>query len=196
MHLSIAYFPTTEYFAMLARYSVVYMEAQENYCKQSYRNRCTILSANGPLDLSFPIVHDGAKLITDIKVDYRTDWVRQTEYAIDSAYYSSPFFEYYRDELFAILDSHPATLWELDMQIIGFFCRKIGIRPEIRLTESFALEQPEDFRFSIHPKKQRVLDIRPYWQVFREKFGFVPGMSVMDLLFNEGPESLCYLIDN
>mgnify|MGYP003291590966 CR=1 FL=1 len=269
MLLTTAYFPPIEYFSILARYSVVYLEAHEKYRKQSWRNRCRILTANGPMDLNFPIVHDGASMIKDIRVDWSTPWLHKTEYAIDSAYYSSPFFEYYRDELFGILDSHPETLWDLNLGIIDFFCRKIGICPQIRETAeyvapggtvtvagsprresevpsdptiplrsmvpplpcrgrhvpyegsqpllSFAqgsaagrlpggvtgVEPPsksangvadmEDRRYSIHPKLASGYVAEPYWQVFREKFGFVDGLSIMDLLFNEGPESLCYL---
>ncbi|MCQ2187576.1 MAG: WbqC family protein [Bacteroidales bacterium] len=241
MLLTTAYFPPIEYFSILAKYSVVYLEAHEKYQKQSWRNRCRILTANGPMDLNFPIVHDGATLIKDIKVDWSTPWLHKTEYAIDSAYYSSPFFEYYRDELFAILDSHPETLWELNLGIIGFFCRKIGICPQILETESFlapaaATAEPlqhgprvdtvsqgslplfarrsaaerlpggvmgaepssnarcvEDQRYSIHPKMASDYVAKPYWQVFKERFGFVGNLSIMDLLFNEGPESLCYL---
>lgn len=199
--LTTAYFPPVEYFAQLARYSVVYLEACEKYQKQSWRNRCRILTANGPMDLNFPIVHDGSTMIKDIKVDWSTPWLHKTEYAIDSAYYSSPFFEYYRDELFAILDSRPATLWEMNLRIIDFFCQKIGIKPEIRETEWYEAPagacsrgESEDRRYTIHPKMASDYVARPYWQVFREKFGFVGGLSVMDLLFNEGPESLGYLL--
>lgn len=202
MLLTTAYFPPVEYFSILARYSVVYLEAHEKYRKQSWRNRCRILTANGPMDLNFPIVHDGSSLIRDMKVDWSTPWLHKTEYAIDSAYYSSPFFEYYRDELFGILDAKPETLWEMNLGIIGFFCRKIGINPEIRETGSFVVpaaacsrgeSEQQDRRYSIHPKMASDYVATPYWQVFRDKFGFVGGLSVMDLLFNEGPESLCYL---
>lgn len=195
MLLSTAYFPPIEYFALLAGYSVpFYLEAHENYVKQTYRNRCRILTANGVEDLRVPVVHGGSRLITDIKVDYSTPWLRRTEYAIDSAYYSSPFFEYYRDALFSILDSGIETLWELNRRITDFFCAKIGLAPDFRLTEDFMpLGVAEDYRFSIAPKVPSDYRPKEYYQVFREKFGFVGGLSVMDLLFNEGPESLCYL---
>ena len=83
MLLSTAYFPPIEYFALMAKCSIVYMEGCESYAKQSYRNRCRILTANGVEDLRVPIVHGPSKLITDICVDYKTPWVRQSEYAIE-----------------------------------------------------------------------------------------------------------------
>ena len=188
MLLSTAYFPPIEYFAVLAKYSVC-IDPCENYTKQTYRNRCRILTSNGPEDLRVPIVHDGRRLITDVRVDYSGDWLRRTKYAIDTAYYSSPFFEYYRDELFALLDSRPETLWELNSALTDFFCRKIGIVPSYCSRD----EAGEDLRDVIHPKKAPYLPTREYWQVFREKFGFIGNLSVMDLLFNEGPESICIL---
>ncbi|MCR5518796.1 MAG: WbqC family protein [Bacteroidales bacterium] len=217
MLLTTAYFPPIEYFAILAKYSSVYMEACENYQKQSYRNRCRILTANGVEALNVPVVHEGGTFslpIKEIKLEYSTPWVLRTERAIESAYYSSPFFIYYKDELFEILDSHPATLWELNRRLIDFFCRKIGIAPTIKETTSFiaAVEgscssstvseehvpSAADLREVIHPKRPNTImrDLgleRPYWQVFRDKYGFVPGLSIMDLLFNEGPESICWL---
>lgn len=195
MLLSTAYFPPIEYFALLVGYSVpFYLEAHENYVKQTYRNRCRILTASGVEDLRVPVVHGESKLITDIKVDYSTPWLRRTEYAIDSAYYSSPFFEYYRDSLFAVLDSHPETLWELNRRITDYFCAKIGLAPDFRLTEDFApLGGEDDYRFSIAPKIQSAYTGKEYWQVFKDKFGFIPNLSIMDLLFNEGPEAICYL---
>lgn len=210
--LSTAYFPPIEYFAYLAKCSI-YIEAQENYEKQSYRNRCRILTGQGVEDLRVPIVHNGARKITEILVDYSTPWVRQTKYAIETAYSSSPFFEYYKDQLFAILDSHPETLWDLDLQLIRFFCAKIGINPDIRFTEEYicavSAESPDhstdslhplphesliDMRASIHPKRPLDYHGREYWQVFKDRFGFIPNLSIMDLLFNEGPESLGYLL--
>ena len=195
MILQIAYFPPVEYFAVLAKYSAVYLDCFEHYQKQSYRNRCRILTANGPMDLRFPIVHNGKRDITKVEVDYATPWVRQTEYAIESAYCSSPFFDYYKDELFAVLDSHPRTLWELDSELISFFCRKIGIIEPLPLSEEDARKAGASGQgvMDIHPKHPSDFVGKPYWQVFGDKFGFVGNLSVMDLLFNEGTESLFYL---
>ena len=211
MLLGIAYFPPVSYFALIAKGmvlspentipSIVYIEACENYQKQSWRNRCRILAADGPAYLNFPIVHEGSHElpITEIKVDYSTPWVLKTKRAIASAYESSAFFDYYKDDLFSILDSHPETLFELDMRIIRFFLDKTGIAADLRLTDTF---QPfsgvEDYREILHPKRPNTVlkDLgleKPYFQVFARKYGFTSDLSIMDLLFNEGPDSICYL---
>ena len=189
MLLTTAYFPPIEYFAAIAKCSVCIVDPTERYQKQSYRNRCTILTANGRMDLRFPIVHDGNYAIKDVRVDYKTPWVRQTEYAVETAYESSPFFLYYKDGIFEILDSHPATLWELNRSLTEFICSKIGLRAP--LFEGFPA--PGEKHQDIHPKHPSDYAAKPYWQVFRDRFGFVPGLSIMDLLFNEGPESICFL---
>ena len=227
----------------MAGYSSVYIDSGENYRKQTWRNRCRILTGSGPQDLCVPVVHSSGRAITEIQVEYTTPWVVKFERAVASAYDSSPFFEFYRDEFFAILDSHPATLWELNRLITEWICRKIGVAggalegnapcgsssfgltpPPLRGGPPDARESgvPEnlpifgvstrvarpsegvpstallDLRDAIHPKRPNTIlaDMslgRPYWQVFRERFGFTPGLSVLDLLFNEGPDSILWL---
>jgi len=213
--LTSAYCPPIEYFAAIAAGltlspdrvipSVVYLEACENYQKQSWRNRCTILSATGPLNLSFPIIHRGGSHnsipVSEVEIDYSVNWVLQHKRAIESSYGTSAFFEYYRDELFSILDARPALLFELNLSLLHFFLLKTGISADIRFTREFSLEVPEDMedlRFDITPKKandilRRLQLEKPYFQVFSQKYGFVSGLSVMDLLFNEGPDSISYL---
>ena len=216
MLLGIAYFPPVSYFALIAEGmvlgqepepAVVYIEACENYQKQSWRNRCRYYAADGPQYLNFPIVHEGTHElpIRDIRVDYSTPWIQKTERAIASAYDSSAYFEYYKDELFAILDSRPETLFDLDLQIIRFFLRKTGIAADIRLTEEYyepaggeAGTLGRDYRELLHPKRPDTVlkDLgleKPYFQVFARKYGFIPNLSIMDLLFNEGPDSILYL---
>jgi len=196
--LNIAYFPPIEYFAVLARYSSVYVEAHETYQKQSYRNRCRICTEGGVQDLNFPVKHVNGSFalpIKEILVDYSTPWLSKTKRCIDSAYHSSAFFDYYRDELYALLDRRPPTLWELDMSITKFFIEKTGLLTQLVETKEFS---PSDC-LDIHPKRPNTILSdwglkRPYYQVFSERFGFVEGLSVMDLLFNEGPSSTDYLL--
>lgn len=192
--------------------SVVYIEACENYQKQSYRNRCRFYGAEGVQTLSFPIIHkDGThkQPIADIEIDYSTPWLQQHQKAIVSAYRTSAYFEYYMDELFEIMDGRPARLLDLNMQLTGFFIEKTGIAVELRMTEDFSRDGSqttpdgstvicEDLRETIHPKRPDTIlrDYgleKPYFQVFSPKHGFQSNLSIMDLLFNEGPDSILYL---
>ena len=182
--------------------SVVYIEACENFQKQSYRNRCLFYGADGVQTLSFPIKHEGGthKIpITEIKIDYKKPWVEQHKRAIVSAYRTSAYFEYYQDDLFEILDRKYEKLFDLNMAIIRFFLEKTGIKVELRLTEDYAVKpEMEDLREIIHPKRPNTilsdLDLeKPYFQVFSRKYGFQSDLSIMDLLFNEGPDSIMFL---
>jgi len=192
--------------------SVVYIEACENYQKQSYRNRCRFYAADGVQALSYPIVHEGGthKLpISEIRIDWSTPWLQQHERAIISAYRTSAYFEYYQDELFAILESRPEKLLDLNMALLRFFIEKTGLAIDLRTTADFSrdgvLSSPdgaavvcEDLREAIHPKRPDTIleDLKlakPYFQVFASKHGFKSNLSIMDLLFNEGPDSIVYL---
>lgn len=230
--LSTAYFPPISYFAAIAQEmkglirkgddrksilpsplssSVVFIEACENYQKQSYRNRCHFYGADGVQTLSFPIVHDNGthkNLISEVRVDYSKPWVLQHKRAITSAYGTSAYFEYYQDELFAILDGQPEKLLDLNTSLLRFFLEKTGLKADIHLTDEFRLDGSatlhgeriicEDLREVIHPKRQNnilsQLELeKPYFQVFSPKHGFKSDLSIMDLLFNEGPDSILFL---
>ena len=222
--LTTAYFPPISYFAAIAEDmeglirtkgedrrsipssllspSTIYIEACENYQKQSYRNRCHFYAADGKQSLSFPIAHSEGThkhLISEVLIDYSKPWALQHKRAIISAYRTSAYFEYYQDELFAILDSKPERLLDLNTRLLEFFLDKIGIKAEIRMTENYSQNTDcEDLREVIHPKRpDNILEKlelnKPYFQVFAEKHGFIPNLSIMDLLFNEGPDSIIYL---
>lgn len=222
--LSTAYLPPIEYLAAIAtQYSfrpgeseteaaLVSIEACEHYQKQSWRNRCRILAGDGPQDLNIPVVHeDFGKPISQMRIDWGTDWLTRHKRAILSAYGTSPYFEYYRDELFGIMDRRPDVLLDFNTSILKFLLRKTGIEAEIKFTEEFCRpgttalapgqQTPSgtiDLRDAIHPKRRNTVlaDLgldRPYWQVFSDRFGFVPGLSSIDLLCNEGPDSILWL---
>ena len=213
--LETAFMPPVSYFAAIAEeFTLSYgrvvslvparlrLEACENYQKQSYRNRCRIYAAGGVESLTLPVVHEGGTSslpIREIRVDWSRDWLPRMERAIVSAYESSPYFEYYRDSLFDILESRPEKLFDLNIRLIHYFLGKIGISADIDFTTEY--ERPgetapdiRDLRGLIHPKRPSILKTeKPYWQVFAAKYGFRSDLSVMDLLFNEGPDSISYL---
>lgn len=213
--LETAFMPPVSYFAAIAEeFTLSYgrvvslvparlrLEACENYQKQSYRNRCRIYAAGGVESLTLPVVHEGGTSslpIREIRVDWSRDWLPRMERAIVSAYESSPYFEYYRDSLFDILESRPEKLFDLNIRLIHYFLGKIGISADIDFTTEY--ERPgetapgiRDLRGIIHPKRPSILQTeKPYWQVFAAKYGFKSDLSVMDLLFNEGPDSISYL---
>ena len=210
MLLSSAYFPPLSWLALAARDftlspdrilpSAVQLEACENYQKQSYRNRCYILAGDGVQMLQVPVKH-ASSAIRDVRVDYSTPWVTRTKRALDTAYETAAYYAYYRDDVFAVLDARPETLWELNLATIGLLLEKTGIACTLSPSSSFAApdSQPDDYRFAIHPKHpDSVLEMlrleRPYYQVFRDRMGgFVQRLSGLDLLFNEGPDSISWL---
>ena len=211
MLLSTAYFPPLAWFALLARDmtlspdtvspSTVYLEACENYQKQSYRNRCYILAGDGVQMLQVPVVHAESMRITEVRVDWSTPWLVRTQRSLDAAYYTSAYYEYYRDELFTRMEERPALLWDWNLSLVKFLLEKTGVACHLQPTAFFvapAEADPDDYRAAIHPKHpDPVLASlgleRPYYQVFADRFGFTPRLSALDLLFNEGPDSLLWL---
>ena len=177
--------------------SSVELEACENYVKQTYRNRCYILAGDGVQMLQVPVVHGPSQQIRDIKIDYSTPWVLKTKRALDTAYESSAFFEYYRDELFDILDSGEERLWDLNTQLTLWCVRKCHMSTAITSTATFAVPGTagaDDYRYCLAPKLPPILPQKPYYQVFADRMGgFTPRLSIIDLLFNEGPDALTYL---
>ena len=196
--------------------SVIYIEACENYQKQSYRNRCRFYAADGVQDLNIPVVHKGGthKLpISEIRIDWSKAWLQQHERAIISAYRTSAYFEYYMDEFFAIYAEKPEKLIDLNTSLLRFMLDKTGISAEIRFTSEFSRDgiifpapgdnptkeiHCTDLREVIHPKRPNSIlaDLgleKPYFQVFSQKHGFQSDLSAIDLLFNEGPDGLGFV---
>ena len=202
MLLSTAYFPPVQWFALAARNQQASLEACERYQKQTYRNRCYILGPQGIQMLQVPVVHGPSWEICSVRVDYSTPWVVRTQRALDTAYENAAYFEYYRDELFSLLECRPETLWEWNLSLIRWCLDRLHLPCQLTATTAFTAPSAasgEDYRYVITPKHpdsvwQDLGLARPYYQVFRDRMGgFTPGLSVLDLLFNEGPDSLAWL---
>lgn len=201
--LSTAYFAPIEYFAAIANADNLLIEGCEIYQKQSYRTRCSINGSNGVLVLTVPVLR-GAELshkqpIKDIAIDYSKPWVMQHKRAIEASYRNSPFFEYYVDDIFPILDREIESLFTLNMNLTLKMLELIGIDKSLNITTDYSKEfKGLDLREAIHPKRESTLltDLKlekPYYQVFTNKQGFISNLSILDLLFNEGPNTISFL---
>ena len=195
--LSTAYFAPILYYSVLIRGEQVIMERHENYNKQSYRNRCTIFSANGLLDLTVPVARTKEPKIpvTEVEIAYDMLWQKQHFKTIESAYRRSPFYEYYIDDLMTFFNGCHRYLYDFNMQIMRKVCSLIQISPHVQESDIFMKsgEEITDMRNSIHPKMNGKTDTPHYAQVFAGKWGFQPNLSILDLLFNMGPETKNYL---
>jgi len=196
--LSTAYFAPIQYYSKLVRYGQVVVERHENFCKQTYRNRCTIYTANGLLDLVVPVAKAGELKIpiTDVEISYDTLWQKLHFKAIESAYRRSPFYEYYIDDLTVFFNVRHRFLYEFNMQIMRTVCSLMKIPFSVQESTKYIKSDKGmiDLRNGIHPKanrRQTDADFVPpkYMQVFADKWGFKPNLSILDLLFNTGPEA-------
>jgi hypothetical protein len=195
--VSTAYLPPVEYFSIISQSEKVLIEHEENYHKQTYRNRCYILSSHGPQMLSIPVysgsLHKTA--LKDIRIDYSKRWQQVHLRAMTAAYGTSPFFEFYNEDIFKIVSSNHKFLLDLNMALTLHLLDNLDIKTEVIPTIRFESlsDLPDDYRYRINPKKQQVISLRRYNQVFNSAENFVQGLSIVDLLFNMGPESAGYL---
>ena len=202
-YLSSAYLAPVEYYTKLLAYDKVLVEQHDHYIKQTYRNRCTIASPSGELVLSIPTVKpDTLKCpMKDIRISDHGNWRHLHWNAIESAYNSTPFFEYYKDDFRPFYEKKYEFLIDFNEELCRMVCELIDIHPTMERTSEYKMEFAPgefDFREVIHPKKDfREVDTefipQPYYQVFEPKLGFLPNLSIIDLLFNMGPESLLVL---
>ena len=198
-----SYLPPIQFFIEIATTNSVCIEAHENYTKQSYRNRCEIYGANGKLPLCIPIHKNrvGRTKIKDAKINYSDRWQKVHWKSLESAYRRSPFFEYYEHEFVAFYNSKKHTfLFDYNLELLNKTLQLIGMNPEISFTEEY-IKSPKnitaDLR-NIDPKDRdsEAENYTRYIQVFEDKKGFSPNLSIVDLLFNEGPNSSTYLKTN
>lgn len=198
--LSTAYFPPIPYFWLIKNNpDIVLIEKHENYCKQSYRNRCNILAANGVLPLVVPVKRNrGSKtMISEIRPDYTYSWQKLHRVSIESAYRSAPFFEYYIDEIMPFLTKKYDFLLDLNISILETILRILDIPAKPVYTDGYNHTPPNgiiDSRHIIHPKSgsgfSEVISGKiTYTQVFGDRAGFIGGLTILDLLFNTGPDA-------
>ncbi|MDO4215891.1 MAG: WbqC family protein [Bacteroidales bacterium] len=200
--LTSAYLAPVQYYAWMLAADEVLLEQHDHYMKQTYRNRCTIAAADGPLSLTVPIIKPESDKcpMKDIRISDHGNWRHLHWNALKSAYRMSPFWEYYEDDFRPFYEQKWEFLMDYNQALQEKVCELIDFTPNITRTEAFLSPSEatiKDLREVIHPKREIAADERfqivPYYQVFKERQGFLPNMSIMDLLMNMGPESLLIL---
>ena len=213
--LSSTYFGPIQWYQKLNRYDECLIERHESFIKQTYRNRMLIPTTNGPLALTIPTNHDISLSMKDIRISDHANWRHVHWNALLSAYGESPFFEYYQDDIRPFYEKKYEFLFDFNMEITEKMIELLDIRPKISITNEYFLseerkvkreefnsftnhkvESIKDFREAIRPKKplpDAEFESKRYYQVYEQRFGFQPNMSILDLLFNEGNEAIFYL---
>jgi hypothetical protein len=202
--LSTAYWPNLHYMFYVLNAENVAIEQFENFQKQSFRNRTTLLSANGPLELSIPIKKRALKeLSKDITISYQENWQIKHWRAIESAYKNSPYFDFFEDDIKYFYSQGFENLLLYNYEQLNTVLKLLRLKKQIVLTTNFEAELATnkiDLRSTIHPKVAFTEDLlaleflmKPYYQTFENKFPFQPNLSILDLLFNQGLESKVYL---
>ncbi|MEM8910032.1 MAG: WbqC family protein [Bacteroidota bacterium] len=201
--LEMHYFPTIQYWCKLLQYPEVHIEQWENYKKGSYRNRCYIATANGPLRLSIPLKKGKNEQmpIREVQIAHDQSWLSQHWTSIQSAYGNAPFFEHYAADIAPLFEKKWRFLFDFNWTIVQTLCDSLGLSPAFQLTEAYQAQTQHsilDGRNLIHPKSH-LSPVDPHFQaqiypqVFVEKTGFLPNLSILDLLFCTGPQTLLLL---
>jgi len=198
--LPTAYLPSIPYFMLIAKADEICIEIHETYPKQTYRNRCEIYSANGKLSLTIPVVKvEGNHTKTlDIAISDHQNWQIIHWRAIESAYAKSPYFLYYSDELKPFFEVPASNLIRFNTVLLEKLMEIVGLYKIVNFTGKYERNAvgKQDFREMMTPRKPfSMFGFKPYHQVFEYRNGFLPGLSIIDLLFNAGPETLQILLD-
>jgi len=203
--LSTTYFGPIQWYQKLYRAESVLVEQWESFQKQTYRNRCLIATTQGIQALTVPVErgnatsqvrHQRTMLIKDIRISNHGNWRHLHWNALQSAYGESPFFEYYQDDVRPFFEKRWDFLLDFNEQIRQTLCELIDIQPRVAFTEDYQPLADNDYREAIRPKHTAPdpdFVPRPYYQVYQQKHGFLENLSILDLLFNMGPESIFYL---
>ncbi len=191
--IELQYLPTVAYFSQIAQYEEVIIEVCENYQKGSYRNRCQILGANGVMSMSIPLEKGKHQQtpIREVRINYTERWNVQHWQGIRSAYGRAPFWEFYADYFEPVFQKKHEFLFDFNLELFQICCKLLKIKPQLSFTSSYekTIDNAEiiDLRNQIKPNLS--FETKKYPQVFEDRFGFVPDLSIIDLLFCMGNQA-------
>ena len=190
------YFPNISSYIVMAHAEKLVFEVQDSYQKQTYRNRCYICGANGKLGLHIPIKYSqkNRQNTSEILIDNSSNWQSIHWKSLESAYKTSPYFEYYQDDLVSLFTTKKESLLGFNLECIEIInsCLNLSIKYSKSL-EFNKEKQQKEYRYLVNARKESEIKINPYIQVFQEKHGFINNLSILDLLFNEGPNAKSYI---
>jgi hypothetical protein len=196
------YFGTINYVITLFQFSNIKIEQYETYQKMSFRNRCVVAGSNGLVNLSVPLEKGRSQrqLMKDVRISLTDNWRIQHLRTIESCYNRAPFFEFYRDGVWALLEKEETFLLDMNLRILEWLKKTFKLTATISLTENYMKHYSGDWtdcRNHILPKNylSEPINVR-YTQVFEDRLGFLPNLSILDMLFCSGPEAKSLLIDN
>ena len=191
-----SYFGPVIHYVVMTGASTILFEVDDNFQKQTYRNRCYVYGANGSLMLNVPLSHKNhSRKTRDMRIDYSTDWRKLHLKSLQAAYRASPYFEYYEDEIDTIFQQRYDYLLDLNLYILDRMFQLLNM--DIPYTKSDAYHKHYtgfiDLRSLVNAKTGKVYGLQPYIQVFSSKMSFIENLSILDLLFMEGPQAILYL---
>ncbi|OFX27197.1 MAG: hypothetical protein A2033_07420 [Bacteroidetes bacterium GWA2_31_9] len=197
--LTTAYFGNIQYFSKFIEFKSINIEIFDNFQKQTFRNRCEIYSANGKLSLTVPVIknHNQKTLTKDILIDYTENWQKNHFKAIESAYRSTPYYQYFIDDFIDFYETKYKYLLDLNNRITETVLKVLNIEKSFSHTKEYNEFYENDFRQTISPKYKSTLfnNKLNYYQVFENKHGFIQNLSIIDLIFNEGTDSKQFLAE-
>jgi len=194
--IHLPYFPNIATMVAIFNFDSIALEYWDNYTKQTYRNRTKILGPNGVLNLTIPVIHSQKErnLYRAVRIKNEENWQLNHWKSIKTAYNSSPFFEFYQDELLPLFTSNFEYLFDFNQNCLTTVLDLLDIELKLGQTTKFNSEYSTgDFRSLIIAKNEPEFQFEPYTQVFEDRFSFKPNLSILDLLFNEGPNTVNYL---
>ena len=191
------YFGNIAHFVAMVNAKETTFEVDDSFLKQTYRNRTYIYGANGKLALNIPVIHSQKNRLKyrDVKIFNEEKWQSLHWKSLLSAYRTSPFFEYYEDELLPLFTEKADFLLDFNLKCFEVICDCLQLELNTSKTKFYQkiISDKTDFRFLVNAKKETPQQFENYTQVFGNKHGFIPNLSILDLLFNEGPNALNYL---
>jgi hypothetical protein len=192
--LPLAYAGPIAHWVPICKQQTILWEVEDYYQKQTYRNRMEIHAANGKLILSIPIQHlgfDGHQNYKDVEIANEFPWQRNHWLSLKTAYQSSPFFEYYEDDIAPLYHKPYSSLMAFNRQVMKTICESLEVQAPQETTMTYEKDSPHyDLRHLIEAKTTELTKVCKYTQVFSEKNGFIPNLSILDILFNIGPETV------